>query len=124
MAYRRIVTTKTVSRGPDRRSHVGHAAPYAVINQFIYLILGVIEGLLAFQFVFRLGGANQTVPFVAFVRETTDVLMIPFRFIFPVTAAEGAIFDWSILVGMFVYILFAWLLTELVRILYTASFAE
>lgn len=123
MAYRKVVTTHTVSQGRPR-THLEHSAPYVVVNQFIYLILGVVEGLLAFQFVFRLGGANPTVPFVAFVRDTTNVFMIPFRFIFPVTAAEGAVFDWSILVGMFVYVLFAWLLTELVRILYTASFAE
>lgn len=123
MAYRKVVTTRTYHGGAGK-THLEHTAPYAVVDQFVYLILGIIEGLLAFQFIFRLGGANPTVPFVAFIRETTDVLMVPFRFIFPVTAAEGAVFDWSILVAMFVYVLFAWVVTELIHIFYTASFAE
>lgn len=117
-------TTTRTRRTNGSKSNIEHSAPYLVIDQFIYLILGIMEVLLAFRFVFRLAGANPGVPFVSFIYNVTNVLMAPFNYIFPTLAAEGAVFEWSILVAMFVYALFAWVLTQLVHIFYTASFAE
>lgn len=85
--------------------------------QIIYYILGLVEILLAFRFVFRLLGANQGSGFVSFIYSITGVFMAPFRAIFPTIAEGVSALEWSILVAMVVYATVAWGLAYLLRIM-------
>ena len=114
------VIQKSASDGPSEKK----AASYSAIDQFIYLIFGIIEIFLLIRFVFRLTGANPAAGIVRFTYSLTNVLMAPFRFIFPTSAVEGAVFEWSILVAIVFYALFAWIIMRLIRIIYTADTAE
>lgn len=100
------------------------AHTYSAIDQLVYLIFGVIEALLLIRFLFRLTGANPAAGIVSFIYSITNVLMAPFRFIFPTASLEGAVFEWSILVAMVFYALFAWIIMKLIRITYTADSAD
>lgn len=85
--------------------------------QIIYYILGLVEILLAFRFVFRLLGANQNTGFVSFIYSLTGVLMAPFRAIFPTVAEGQSALEWSILVAMVVFAVIAWGLAYFLRIM-------
>lgn len=89
-----------------------HVTGAAVVNY----ILGVVEVLLALRFVFRLFGASPEASITNVVYVLTDPLMSPFRAIARGTAADGAFFDWSILVAMGIYALIAWALIRLIEI--------
>lgn len=112
MAVRRVTTTETVD---DR------TASYSAFDQLIYLIFGVIETLLLIRFLFRATGANPGAGVVDFIYGITDMLMAPFKFIFPSANVAGAVFEWSVLVAMAMYALLAWIIMRLIRIAYTAE---
>lgn len=122
MAVKNVkTTTQSVSTSTSSQKK---AANYSAIDQFIYLIFGIIEFLLAMRFVFRMLGANPAAGIVSFIYAITNVLMVPFNFIFPPSQVEGAYFEWSVVVAILFYALFAWVIGQLIRILYTADTAN
>ena len=130
MATRRVITTNTTRRVPAEETVVvdemsdtraQRAVPYILSAEFIYWVLGIIEGLLAIRFFFRLAGANPVAGFVQFIYGITNVLMAPFFAIFPTARVERSVFEWSILVAMIVYLLIAWTILKLVDMFYTAD---
>lgn len=98
-------------------------AAYSSVYQFVYLIFGIVEGMLLIRFLFRLFGANQGAGFVRFVYVFTDFLMAPFAFIFPTVVEEGAVVEGSVLVAMVMYALFAWIIYRLIEIFYTTEYS-
>lgn len=114
-----VTTTQTVER--ENTVSVQKAAQYSALDQVVYLIFGLFELLLLIRFFFKLTGANPAAGIVQFVYAFTNVLMAPFRFIFPTSAIEGAQFEWSVLVAIFFYALLAWVIMKLIRIAYTAD---
>ena len=99
-------------------------AEYSSHYQVIYLIFGILEGLILIRFAFRLFGANSATPIVSAIYSFTDMLMSPFRFIFPTSQVEGAIFDWTALVAVLGYAVFAWVLGKVIDILFTKDLAK
>lgn len=74
----------------------------------IYLLFGLIEFALIFRFIFLLFGANATTPFVDWIYNVTDPLVLPFAGIFgdpDVTEgiATAGTFDIAALIAMVVY---------------------
>lgn len=116
-----MVETTYTKQIITQHNHSHRAAPYATAYQTVYLILGLIEGSLLLSFLFRLLGANPLAGIVRLSYTTTDVLMRPFRFIFPTTMVAGTVFDWSIFVAMLTYALVAWIILKLISISYTVE---
>lgn len=77
-------------------------------NQIIWYVLGIIETLTFFRFVFKIFGASQASPFVRVLYAASDGIIYPFRGIFPVASANGSVFEWASLVAMAVYAVFAY----------------
>ncbi len=98
--------------------------PYLVIFQIINFLLGVVEGFLLLRFILRLMGANTAAAFTQFVYGVSDLFMAPFNYIFPRTAADEFVLEWSVLLAMAVYYLLAYLIKRLVMVLYTADTVE
>src|SRR3989344_6156840 len=122
MAIRRVTTTQEVSQGESlHQKEKRRAVPYVLSSEFIYWVLGIVEGLLAIRFFFRLAGANTAAGFTRFVYSLTNIFMPPFRLIFPTSVAEGAVFEWSILVAIAVYAMIAWIILHLIGIGYTTE---
>ncbi|MBI5667567.1 MAG: YggT family protein [Chloroflexi bacterium] len=94
----------------------------ARINQIIWIIFGIIIGLIAFRIVLRLIVANPEATFAQFVYSVTDVFLWPF---FGLTATPttttGVAFEVSSVIAMVVYALAAWVLTLLVRALFSKT---
>ena len=85
--------------------------------QVIYYILGIIEVLLAFRFILKLLGANATSGFVSFIYSLSGLLMTPFTAVFPNSREGGAVLEWSALLAAVVYLVVAWGLASLLRIM-------
>jgi uncharacterized protein YggT (Ycf19 family) len=86
-----------------------------ILNDFIMIVLGIVELFLGLRFVLRLFGANPAAPFAQFVYASSAPLLEPFRNIFPVAVIEpGSAMEFSTLFAMIVYALFAYLVIELV----------
>ncbi len=100
------------------------AAKYSAHSQFVYLIFGIAEGLIGIRFVFKFLGANPGSPIVRFIYSVSEFLMAPFRFIFPTSQVEGAVFEWTALVAIIFYIFFSWVLDKVINILYAKELAE
>ena len=76
----------------------------------VSVIIGVIQFLVGFRFVFLLLGANPNNAFVSWVYDLSSPLVAPFSGIFgqaPTELAEGAavqsVFDWTSLIALVVY---------------------
>lgn len=73
---------------------------------FINFFVGIAELFLGFRVVLRLFAANSDVAFVRWIYESSDVLLDPFRGIFPTREiANNSVVDFSALFAMLVYAL-------------------
>jgi hypothetical protein len=87
------------------------------MTQLIYLLFGLIEGLLAIRFVLRALGANPSAGFAEFIYGVTAPFVAPFFGLFGSPRSEGYVLELNTLVAMIVYALLAWLLARLTWIL-------
>lgn len=88
--------------------------------QLIWLIVGVVDIIIALDFVFRAAGGHDR-GFAHFVYRLGGWLAAPFDGIFNTTAvAHGtSVFRWSDVLAVAIYSIAAWILAKLVRILST-----
>lgn len=116
-----VKKTETITEEDNRVDKSGRRQAYSVFDQTVFLILGIIEVLLLVRFAFRFTGANPASGIVSFVYSVTDVLMAPFRFIFPTNTVEGATVEWSVIVAIIFYALVAWIIMKIVDITFTGE---
>ena len=87
-------------------------------KRVIYYILGLLEILFAFRFVFKLLGANPGSGFVTFIYSITQIFLAPFTAIFRPAVTQGietkAVLEPSTMIAMVVYALIAWGIVKLI----------
>jgi hypothetical protein len=83
------------------------------VTQLIYLIFGIIEGLIAIRFVLKALGANPSAGFAEFIYGITYPLILPFIGLFGNPAAQGSVLEINSIVALIVYALVGWLLAKL-----------
>ena len=95
--------------------------PYAVrreqaikIQKGIYLLFGILEGLLGIRFVLGLLGANPAAGFAQFIYGMTGPFIAPFVGLFGQPHFQGSVFEFNSLVAILVYALIAWVLVKIV----------
>lgn len=71
--------------------------------QIVWLLLSIVETLLAFRFVLKMMGANPAAGFSSFIYNVTWFFAQPFLTVFNKTYIAGSIFEWTTLLAMFVY---------------------
>lgn len=102
---------------PEKRD----ASTYQTAGYFVYLIFGVLEALLIFRFILKLLGANPLSGFVDFIYNLSAVFVVPFAGIFNTSLANGAVttsvFEPATLVALIVYVLLAWGIVTLIRVI-------
>jgi uncharacterized membrane protein len=86
------------------------------LQQVIYLIFGIIEGLIAIRFVLEVLGANPSAGFAQFIYGITGIFMAPFVGLFGQPRFGTSVVEWSALVAIVVYALIGWVLGRLVWI--------
>ena len=104
----------------ERTSGSSTAETRLTLANGIWLLLGVVETLLAFRFVLKLFGANPESGFTSFVYAVSSPFTAPFRGIFSTPTTDGdvttAVFETSTLVAMVVYAVVVWGLIKLVNL--------
>ena len=84
--------------------------------QLIWLIAGVVDIILALDFIFKAANANNT-GFAHYIYRLGGWLAAPFSGIFNnTTTANGTVFRWQDVLAVVVYTIAAWIVAKLVRI--------
>ena len=110
-----------------RRAPVAAAAPVATstgaysvgsrLIQLVWLLAGVVDLILALDFVFRAVPANNT-GFAHYIYRLGGWLGAPFDGIFNTTTANHgtSVFRWSDVLAVVIYAVAAWIVARLIRI--------
>lgn len=111
--FRKKMMNNTDVNKTDKKSFTSFTA-----KRVIYYVLGLLEILLAFRFVFKLLGANPGSGFVSFIYAITQIFLAPFTTIFRTAVTQGietkAVLEPSTMIGMIVYALIAWGIVKLI----------
>jgi uncharacterized protein YggT (Ycf19 family) len=86
--------------------------------QVIYLIFGVIDGLLIIRLALKLLGANPSATFASWVYAVTDFFAAPFHNLLPTIGNEQSQLEMSVVIAILVYALIAWALARFVAIVF------
>jgi len=87
-------------------------------TQLIWLLLGLLEGVLGLRFIFKLMGVNPSNAFASFLYNLTDFFVRPFASLTGAPAAGGMVFEFSTLLAMIIYALVGWALVRIVYVLF------
>jgi uncharacterized protein YggT (Ycf19 family) len=101
----------------DSAEVVSSATPARRATEVIYLVFGIIDGLLLIRLVLKLLAANPLAGFSKFIYGLTDVFMAPFRNLLPtVGGGSGSVLEMSAVIAIIVYALIGWALVRLIAI--------
>jgi uncharacterized protein YggT (Ycf19 family) len=89
--------------------------------EVIYLVFGVIDGLLLIRLVLKLLGANSHAGFASFTYGLTDFLLAPFRGLLPTFVSGQSVFELSVVFAILIYSLLALALVRVVAITLSRS---
>jgi len=120
-AYERPVT----SRAADvDEVHATAYDPYAArrrssyrLVQGIWLLFGIVEGLLAVRFILKMLGANEGAGFANFIYTASAPFLAPFNNLFGSPTSGGMVLEMNTIVAIIVYMLLAWLIAKVVWLL-------
>ncbi|HEY9087240.1 MAG TPA: hypothetical protein VIO36_03660 [Anaerolineaceae bacterium] len=84
------------------------------ITQFIWLMFGIVIGLIGLRILLMLIGANPASGFAALVYGVTDIFLWPFFGLTAVPSFAGFALDIPAVIGMLVYLLVGWLVVRLI----------
>jgi uncharacterized protein YggT (Ycf19 family) len=114
------VSTSGPAGTTTHQTETSSTDPYATrrdlpvkVQNTIYLLFGILEGLLGIRFVLELLGANPAAGFAQFIYTVTNPFLAPFAGLFGKAHFGGSVFDVSILVAILVYALIAWVLVKI-----------
>ncbi len=83
------------------------------ITRFIWWATGVLEGLIGLRVLLRMMAANPGNPFANFIYAITNVFLWPFQSLTTNPSSDGIVLEVSSVIAMMVYLVFAWILVEL-----------
>jgi len=109
--YREVSTTQ------HEPGQGGRVATFKA-TQLIWLLLGILEALLALRFLFKLIGVNASNAFASFLYNLTDFFVAPFASLTRAPTTDGMVFEFSTIIAMIVFAVVAWALERLVYILF------
>lgn len=112
---------RVVGRGPAEpveTSEMMSDNPGWRASQLVYLLFGVIDGLLLIRLVLKLLAANPHSPFASWIYGVTDFFLAPFRNLLPSIGNEQSVLEVSVLVAILVYALLGWALERFVAVVF------
>lgn len=115
----RVVAEEPAAVAPVPSSEVvSRVNPGRRAMDLIYLIFGVIDGLLLIRLVLKLLGANTSAAFTQWVYNVTDFFLAPFHNLLPAIGNNNSVLEMSVIVAILVYALIAWVLARLMAIIF------
>ncbi|TMD96875.1 MAG: YggT family protein [Chloroflexi bacterium] len=116
--HRRLIRDEPVPPAPPSTAVVSRVNPGLRAMDLIYLVFGVIDGLLLIRLVLKLLGANTSAAFTQWVYNVTDFFLAPFHNLLPTIGNNQSQLEMSVVVAMLVYALIAWVLARLMAIIF------
>ena len=86
--------------------------------QAVYLVFGIICGLLVIRMVLKLLGANPTAGFAQWTYNVTDFFLGPFRNLLPTVGNTQSQLEMSVVVAILVYALIGFAIARIMSILF------
>ena len=123
---RRVERVEPVE-GVERRQRVVRDAPaesglrVTKATEVIWLLVGILEGLLALRVLLKVIAANPGNSFASFIYGFTDFFLAPFFGITGSPAAAGVVLEIPTIIAMFVYALLAWALVKLIWVIFSPT---
>lgn len=87
-------------------------------TQLVWLVLGLVEAMIALRVVFKLIAVNAANPFAALLYNVTDIFVAPFASLTGAPAAGGMVLEISSIIAMIVYLLIGWALERTIYVLF------
>jgi YggT family protein len=106
-----VIEERTVIDGPLAPSQSEVVTTYTPgwrAVQLIYLVFGVIEGLLLIRLILKLLGANPAAGFSNWTYNVTAVFLAPFKNILPTLGTAQSQLEMSVVIAMLAYGLLGW----------------
>ncbi|HKW06576.1 MAG TPA: YggT family protein [Candidatus Dormibacteraeota bacterium] len=116
-----MVERRTITEGPVAAADsevVSSFNPGWRAVQLVYLVFGVIDGLLVIRLILKLLGANPTAGFSNWVYNVTAFFLAPFKNILPTIGTDQSQLEMSVVLAILVYALIGWAIGRLVAILF------
>lgn len=107
--YKEVSTTEH-EQGSEQRAVTFKA------TQLIWLLLGILEALLALRVIFKLIGVNAANSFATLLYAFTGIFVAPFASLTGAPAAAGMVLEISSIIAMIVYLLIGWALERIVYV--------
>ena len=108
----REVRTSEHEQGREQRAATIKA------TQIIWMLLGLLEALIALRVFFRLIGVNVTNPFASFLYTLTQLFVAPFSTLIGAPSAGVMVLEISSIIAMIVYFLVAWGIERIAYVLF------
>ncbi|HEX4837021.1 MAG TPA: YggT family protein [Solirubrobacteraceae bacterium] len=122
---REVERHRTIEDGPGGPiAPVGSSEVVSTVNpgrramDVIYLVFGVIDGLLLIRVVLKLLGANTGAAFTQWIYNVTDFFLAPFHNLLPTIGNQQSQLEMSVIIAILVYMLIAWVLARLMAIIF------
>jgi hypothetical protein len=112
MANYRDVETTQHEEGREQR-----VATFKV-TQIIWLLLGLLEAVLALRVIFKLIAVNPSNPFAMLLYNITNLFVAPFASLLGAPTAGGMVLEISSIIAMVIYLLIAWAIELIVNVLF------
>jgi YggT family protein len=87
------------------------------MTQVVWLLFGILMGLIGLRILLMLIGANPSSPFAGFVYGITDAFLWPFAGLTPVPSLGNLVLDIPAIIALFAYWLLAWVLVKIIKLI-------
>jgi hypothetical protein len=88
------------------------------LSSIIWLVFGLLIGLIALRVFLKLIAANPASPFAGMLYAFTDIFLWPFSGLTVSPAMGGMVFEIPSVIAMLVYALLAWVTVRIIRFLF------
>jgi hypothetical protein len=114
MSTNTVSEVQTTQKEPEREQRIFTFKA----TQFVWLVLGILEGLLALRFILKLIAANPESPIAVFIYGFTSLFLLPFAGLTATPTAGGIVLELSTVIAMVVYALIAWAIERIIWVIF------
>lgn len=110
----RMTEVRSVQREPEREQRIFTFK----VTQLIWLLLGILETLIALRIGLKLIAANPDSLIVAMIYGFTNLFLFPFQGMTVTPSAGGMVLEISSMFAMVVYALIAWAVERIIWVIF------
>jgi uncharacterized protein YggT (Ycf19 family) len=110
----RTTEVRSVQRDPEREQRILTFKA----TQIVWLLFGILEGLIALRILLKLIAANPNSPIAALIYGFTGLFLYPFSGLTSTPSAGGMVLELSSILAMIIYALVAWVIVKMINVIF------